>query len=1021
MLPRTARKLHLGGAITAAVLAITGLTAGAAARPAPAAAAARTVAAHAAGTARLAVPDTSGKGPVGWATYRDLGALPTLPVGVETKQYSSFDRQQQNNDFRHTLRQLPNGGYVLAEHNGPGEIASIWTTSNGGDVTQTGNLHVVLDGKTILNAPEQDIVNGKLGAPFVYPLVANASQSSGGALITVPMTFRSSMLVWTDHDPVYYHVTYRNFADANGVSTFDPTDPAQDVITTLKAAGTKDPKPPLPGATTASKNFTLAPGQSETLASGTGTGPGEVTGLQLTLPQLTAPPQPTYVTDDGRAFGRDSNAYSQFTVKINPANQGVRLTRRLDGGVASQVADVYVDGVKAGTWAPNSSTQSCNWQNESIDLPASLTAGKSQITIKNVFVSSSNDFNEFYYWVDSSVNGSYQQTDAVDVGPNNTASETAHNYSISEQTWSGVRDFCYPPDSSNPVPVQQTDDILSSARVRISFDGQQTVDAPLGEFFGDGLGLYPVKSLMYGVNPGTKQFSAWWPMPYRSGYTVTLYNGSGETLSTGSSAVTSAPDAAAGAALGPAGQFGYFHATSNLSHTTQGADHTDLATTGWGKFVGVTSTNRGDPGYGRGYMEGNEHVYVDGAKTPQIIGTGTEDFYEGGWYFNNGPFSNPINGNPAQEDSTFIGCASDCIGAYRLMLADAVPFSNQISFGIEHGPTDNVPAVYGSTSYWYGRSQTAMKQTDSLTVGDASSEQAHGYSSPDPGPVQTLTSTYEGNDGPPAPVTATLRDTNSPVSFRLAVDAANRGVVLRRTSDQNPPAMAGVTDDGRAFGRDSNAYSQFTVNINPANQGVRLTRRLDAEIPSQVANVYVDGQLAAQWAPNGDLSGNGCHWMDESVDLPASLTAGKSQITIKNVFVSSANDFNEFYYWVDSNVNGSYQQTDAVDVGPNNTASETAHSYSISEQTFSGVRDFCYPPATSDAAYQTAEVYVNGQDAGQWQEPLSNPYHRWLDDIFQLPASLTAGKTTLSITLVPSAGSPPWSAANYTALSEMMP
>lgn len=846
----TSRKLHLGGAITAAVLAVIGLAAGAA-RPAPAAGSAST-----AGSASPAVPDNTGKGPVGWGTYRDLGGLPTLPVGVETKQYSSFDRTGGNADFNHTLRQLPNGGYVLAEHNGPGEIDSIWSTSNGGDVTQTGNLHVVLDGKTVLDAPEQDIVDGKLGAPFVYPLVANASQSSGGDVITVPMSFRSSMLVWTDKDPIYYHVTYRSFADATGVSTFDPSDQAQDVIATLKAAGTKDPKPPLPGATTASKNFTLAPGQSKTLAAGAG--PGEVTGLQLTLPQLTAPPQPTYVSDDGRAFG-GSGAYSQFAVKINPNNQGVRLTRRLDTGIASQVADVYVDGVKAGTWAANSQASSCRWQNESIDLPASLTAGKSQITIKNVFVSSSVDFNEFKYWVDSNVNGSYQQTDTVDVGPNNIAAETAHNYSINGQTFSGVRDFCYPPDNSNQVPVQQTDDILSNARIRISFDGQQTVDAPLGEFFGDGLGLFPVKSLMYGVDPGSKQLSAWWPMPYRSGYTVTLYNGSSETLTTASSAVTSAPDAAVAQALGPAGQFGYFHATSNLSHTTPGADHTDLATTDWGKFVGVTSTNRGDPGYGRGYMEGDERVYVDGAKTPQIHGTGTEDLYEGGWYFNNGPFSNPINGNPAQETSADTGCASDCIGAYRLMLADAVPFSNQINFGTEHGSTDNVPAVYGSTSYWYGRSQSPMKQTDSLTVGDVGSEKAHGYTSPNPGPVQTLTNTYEGNDGTPAPVTATLRDTTSPVSFHLAIDPANRGVVLRRTSDQNPPG------------------------------------------------------------------------------------------------------------------------------------------------------------------YQTAEVYVNGQDAGEWQEPLANPYHQWLDDVFQLPASLTFGKAVLNIKLVPAGGSPPWSAANYTALTETMP
>lgn len=822
---------------------------------------------QAAAAAQAEDPAPAGKGPVGWDTYRQLGQLPTLPVGVETKQFSSFDRNQRNGDFNHVLRQLPTGGYVLAERSGPGEIDSIWTTSNGGDVTQTGNIHVVLDGKTVLDAPEQDVVDGKLGAPFVYPLVANANQSSGGAVITVPMPYRSSMLVWTDHNPVYYHVTYRTFADASGVSTFDPSDPAQDVLNTLNAAGTRDPKPPLPGASTARQSFTLAPGQSAALASTSTGGPGEVSALQLQLPQLVTPPQPTYVTDDGRAFGRDTNAYSQFTVKINPANQGVRLTRRIDAGIAAQVADVYVDGQKVAQWAPNALAGQCRWYDESVDLPASATAGKSQITIRNQFVSSTNDYNEFYYWVSSNVGGTWQQTDTVDVGPNNTANEAAHSYSINEQTFSGVRNFCYPASTSNSGPAQQSADVLSGARLRISFDGQQTVDAPLGEFFGDGLGLYPVRALMYGVDPASKQFSAWWPMPYLHGFSVTLYNGSSQTLSGGSSAVTSAPDPDVAAGLSPAGQAGYFHATSNLSHTTQGADHQDLGTSGWGKFVGVTSTNRGDPGYGRGYMEGNERVYVDGSKTPQIIGTGTEDFYEGGWYFNHGSFTNPVNGNPAQEDSSYVGCQSDCIGAYRLWLADAVPFSSSINFGIEHGPYDNVPATYGSTSYWYGRSQPAMQQTDSLTVGDtsgdASSEQAHGYGSSDPGAVQSLTATYEGDDGPQNglaahPVTATLRDTTAPVSFHLALDPANRGVVLRRTSDQQ-------------------------------------------------------------------------------------------------------------------------------------------------------------------AGYQAAEVYVNGTDAGQWQEPLANPNNRWLDDIYQLPASLTSGQHQLQLQIVPVSGSPAWSAAGYTALALEMP
>ena len=44
-------------------------------------------------------------------------------------------------------------------------------------------------------------------------------------------------------NPYFYHVGYREFPDANGVSTFDPADKAEDVVALLKASGTKDPKP----------------------------------------------------------------------------------------------------------------------------------------------------------------------------------------------------------------------------------------------------------------------------------------------------------------------------------------------------------------------------------------------------------------------------------------------------------------------------------------------------------------------------------------------------------------------------------------------------------------------------------------------------------------------------------------------------------------------------------------------------------------------------------------------------------
>ena len=177
----------------------------------------------------------------------------------------------------------------------------------------------------------------------------------------------------------------------------------------------------------------------------------------------------------------------------------------------------------------------------------------------------------------------------------------------------------------------------------------------------------------------------------------------------------------------------------------------------------------------------------------------------------------------------------DCTGTYRSMLTDAVPFGSSLTFSIEHGSVDEVQADYSSTAYWYGRSTYTEKLTDTLDIGNPASEQAHGYSSPDPGAATSLTSTFEGNDGTPQLVTHLVRATGAPVSFKLTLDKRNRGVLLRRTSDQGA------------------SYQQ--------------------------AAVTVDGQPAGTWL---EPLGNSDHrWLDDAFQLGAALTGGRSVITVR--------------------------------------------------------------------------------------------------------------------------------------------
>ncbi|SDS35276.1 DUF2961 domain-containing protein [Microlunatus soli] len=647
---------------------------------------------------------------VGWDSYRHLDRLAEIGSDTRSRQFSSFDRSDGNDDgFDGTYSCLrTDDGCVIAERSGAGEISSIWFTRDGGDVSNTGNITIELDGTVVLDAPLQDVVDGKLGAPFSQPLVANADQSSGGVYIKVPMPYRTSMKITTTHNPLFYHVTYRDFSSAVGVTTFDPDDQALDVIKKLRAAGTADPKPAQPDTETISTSVDLAAGRSQVLARSHG--PGAVTALKLRLPQLAQ-------------------------TKIDRARRA-----------PARPTDSSIDPRKA------------RWLR-----PDPITA---------------------------------QQTDATKI----------------------------------------TDQILAGARIRVTVDGQRTVDAPLGEFFGTGLGLYDVRSLMFGVDAQTKTLQAWWLMPYAGNVKIELANRSEASIENATAAVTVSDNAAWKQRLRNH-QVGYFQATSNREQTPFDQDHLFLHTQGTGRVVGVSQTVEGliPDGNLRNYLEGDERVFVDGSASPDWHGTGTEDFYEGGWYFNRGTFNAPMNGNPAHEEAGG-GCRYDCTSLYRLMVSEAIDFDSSIRFGIEHGPGNDADAIEGSTTYWYGQDGGRLRWTDSVDLGDARSERAHDYrpTAPDDSVFQQ-TSRYEGIDGPDEPITLDGRTATGPISFRLTITRSNTGVLLRRISDQSRPY--------------------------------------------QRADVRIDGRAAGTWLQ--PLGNDHDRWLDDAFAIPPDLTRGKSSISVQ--------------------------------------------------------------------------------------------------------------------------------------------
>lgn len=770
----------------------------------------------------------------GWETYRQLEQFSRIDTGVKTLQFSSFDRTGGNTkdgfDGTYSYLRREGSSYVIAEAKGSGEIQSIWFTRDGGNVSKTGKIMIELDGELVVDTSLQGLVNGDLGAPFVYPFVANAKQTSGGVTIKVPMPYKKSMRILTSSNPQFYHVSYRVFNSDQGIETFDPNYIPEDVMEMSKKWGHEDPKAQVENAQPFDHEFSLKAGEEIELASFEGS--GQLTSLAFQLSDLVGAPPAEVVIDDGRAHV----GTSQFDAKIDPNNEGIVLIRRYDSISTNQTANIYIDDELASKWTGQGIVPG-GWVEEEIEIDASFTSGKDSIRIKNEFISAGMDFSEFRFFVDSIVDGKRVRTDEIDVGPFVGAqkSEADHNYQVTKQNWEGDRTYILPSDIEDETDILRTDKLLEGLRLEIMVDDEVRVDSPFGIFFGSGLGHYEVHALMYQITEEGK-YEAWWPMPFAKKITVKLRNESEVDLENSKASVVVAEDEEVKAELeAEVPTRGYFYAKHEASKTTMGRDWTFLNTKGFGKFVGITHVMDSiqSEGNTRGYLEGDERFYMDGIQSPIWHGTGTEDFYEGGWYFNQGVFSNPMNGAPATEAAGMYGTKVQSDSNYRLLIGDAIPFLSAFDGGFEPGPQQDHPASYGATAYWYGHENKAvLRESDRIEIGDEASESAHAYEGD--GEVQKMISTFEGKND------------------KLGINRVRR---------------------------DSKSDVSFTVKVEEQNKGIRLVRMADQNKSYQEVEVYVDGILVGNWL---QVLGNQDHrWLEDSFDIPSYYTEGKEELKIE--------------------------------------------------------------------------------------------------------------------------------------------
>lgn len=264
---------------------------------------------------------------------------------------------------------------------------------------------------------------------------------------------------------------------------------------------------------------------------------------------------------------------------------------------------------------------------------------------------------------------------------------------------------------------------LKKIVMRIYWDNEEnpSVEVPIGDFFGLGLGKYYLYETEYTSIGSQRALNAYFPMPFRKSAKITITSECNTPIGAFYYNIDwekhdSLPEDAL-----------YFHAQYRQETPTDGwtnewvrnsdkhinthknedgkGNYVIMEAEGKGHLLGVTHSiiqNQGD-----WWGEGDEMIYIDGAEDAQIKGTGAEDYYLGAWCYGGcgiNPFGNALPefayrlyGNPVN--------GGDDRGAqwtvYRFHKESPIVFNESIKMTIEHGHANHRSDNYYTVGYWY--------------------------------------------------------------------------------------------------------------------------------------------------------------------------------------------------------------------------------------------------------------------------------------------------------------------------------
>lgn len=218
--------------------------------------------------------------------------------------------------------------------------------------------------------------------------------------------------------------------------------------------------------------------------------------------------------------------------------------------------------------------------------------------------------------------------------------------------------------------------MLRGLRLEMYWDGASTpaVSAPVGDFFGIGLGRTAVFESAFFSNPEGRSFNAVVPMPFRTGMRIVMVNESGRNLDELFYDVDyTLGDRHPASAL-------YFHAHWRRERqTTLQRDYEILPRiTGRGRYLGTNIGVTVDTAtyFNTWWGEGEVKVFLDGDRElPTLAGTGAEDYIGTAW--GQGRFADLYQGSPIADEKAMQWAF------YRYHVHDPVFFQRDIRVTIQ--------------------------------------------------------------------------------------------------------------------------------------------------------------------------------------------------------------------------------------------------------------------------------------------------------------------------------------------------